>query len=216
MLSKRLTTLVEMIHYGVVADVGTDHAWLLCELAHQERLTKGYAIDIAPGPLQQAQHNIQRFGYQQITLMLSDGLDQLPADTETLVIAGMGRETIEAILSKHWDKLTTVKEIIIQCNTQITKFREYLFHQGVTILDEQWVHDKHDYQLISFQTTKVSQYTPLEQYAGPVLIKTLPSAMIEYYQKRYQTLKKWLPKRQPNQQEQLELTMIETILQTAQ
>jgi tRNA (adenine22-N1)-methyltransferase len=212
MLSKRLTALVGMITGTVVADVGTDHAYLLCALADQQRLVKGYAMDIALGPLQSAKKNIDRKGYQQIELLLSDGLEHLPADVQTIVIAGMGRETIEVILSKHWERLSTVDQIIIQCNTQLPLFRKFLFSQGVTIMEEQWVHDKHDYQLISFHTKEKTHYSELEQYAGPILLKALPSAMINYYQHKYQVMMKWLPIRKPNQLEQKELALITEIL----
>ena len=59
MISKRLRTLSTLVPLNSVAcDIGTDHAYLPCELIKKGISQKVYACDIAKGPLQQAEKTI--------------------------------------------------------------------------------------------------------------------------------------------------------------
>lgn len=189
MLSKRLSALADLIpHDEIVADIGCDHALLLCRLADEKTLRKGYAIDIAPGPLNQARHNIAAHNYDNITVILADGLDALPEDTTVIVIAGMGFRTIKKILENDWNKLQGISAIIIQCNTEISKFRAFLGERQVNIIAEKWVRDRHDYQLIKFDLTKKRNYRENESYFGPFLLKEKAPEFKAYYRRQYQKL----------------------------
>jgi len=108
-LPPRLLAIAQHIRpTATVIDVGTDHGFIpiyLAQRGHTERLI---AMDIAPGPLAQAEGNIAKRGLRdRIELALSDGLKQLPKlniDPTTpldIVIAGMGGENIVAILADY-------------------------------------------------------------------------------------------------------------------
>ena len=107
-LPPRLLALAQHIRpTAAVIDVGTDHAFLPIYLAQQGHVGRLIAMDIAPGPLAQAEGNIARRRLSdRIELALSNGLEQLQSlniDPDTpldIVIAGMGGENIAAILAE--------------------------------------------------------------------------------------------------------------------
>jgi len=184
MLSRRLTALVDFIGADeIVADVGSDHGLLLLGLAEKKNLKKGYAMDIAEGPLKQAEKNIAASTFTNIETILAPGLSQLPADVTVVVIAGMGFNTIKKILEDDWDKLEQVKEIVIQCNSQVVLLRGYLAVKQVAIVDELWVNDYKDYQFIKFNLRDKRTYSQAEIYFGPCLLKAKTPEFIVYYRK---------------------------------
>ena len=189
MLSKRLSALASFIDKNeVIADIGSDHALLLCQLAKEKKLKKGYAIDIKEGPLKQAKRNIANEGLANVFTILADGLHGLPSDVTVIVIAGMGFKSIKRILEDNWPKLEKVKYVIVQCNTQMEKFRLFLAEKQVTIEDEQWVKDYKDYSFIKFSTIKKRSYSKSEIFFGPILLKEKPLEFINYYRLYYQKL----------------------------
>jgi len=191
MLSKRLLALADFIDDNeIVADIGSDHALLLCYLADRKRLVKGYAIDIAKGPLKQAKKNITEAKHNNIDCLLAFGLSELPQDTTVVVIAGMGYKTIKDILTNDWDKLQSISYVIIQCNSQISLLRRFLAERQVNITDELWVKDYKDYQLIKFNIKKKKDYLEKEIYFGPCLLKKKQHDFISYYKKHYSKLLK--------------------------
>ena len=100
-LDRRLQTVFSMVRTGkIVADVGTDHGYLSAALLEQKKCPKVYACDINEGPLKSAVGTLSAFEPSTWRAILSDGLEQVPADAEDLVIAGMGGETIAAILER--------------------------------------------------------------------------------------------------------------------
>ena len=191
MLSKRLLALANFIDDNeTVADIGSDHALLLCHLANSKRLKRGYAFDIAPGPLKQAIKNITEGSYNNISCILADGLSKLPDDTTVVVIAGMGYKTISEILSTNWDRLPSIKYVIVQCNSQVTSFRNFLAQKKANIIDELWIKDYKDYQFIKFNLAEEKEYSKEEIYFGPVLLEKKPDDFLLYYKKHYDQLKK--------------------------
>ena len=75
-LSKRLLHLADMVTYPILADVGTDHAYLPIYLLQSGKIRRAYAMDIKDGPLRAAKEHILACGLgDYITVRLSDGLD---------------------------------------------------------------------------------------------------------------------------------------------
>lgn len=89
------------------ADVGTDHGYIAVSLALRGEAEEITATDIRPGPLAAAEASAAEYGVSdKIRFVLCDGLDYDGAETaDTVVIAGMGGETICGILSRApWTK----------------------------------------------------------------------------------------------------------------
>lgn len=128
-----------------VVDVGTDHAYLPVALIQTEVAKKVYASEIAEQPLQQAAETLKQYGLDnddRIELILSDGLEAItPISVDTIVIAGMGAETIIGILDRApWTKSEDV-HLLLQPMTRANELRRYLYERGYCILEEFPVND---------------------------------------------------------------------------
>ena len=102
-LDRRLQTCASMVRENhVLADIGTDHAYLPIWLVKKEVIKKAIASDINMGPLQKAAFNIRRYNVgKQVDARLSDGLELIfPNEADDIVIAGMGGELIADIIEK--------------------------------------------------------------------------------------------------------------------
>lgn len=100
-LTPRLRAVADLIPGGVrLADVGTDHAHLPVWLLDRGKIERAIATDLRPGPLERAAVNVERYGVAaRVELRLGNGLEPVaPHEVDAVVIAGMGGETIGAIL----------------------------------------------------------------------------------------------------------------------
>lgn len=138
-LDARLQAVADAVRPGsVVADVGTDHGYLICALIASHRCPRGYASDIHSAPLACAQSNIAAQGLcHKITTLLSDGLHALPAeDIDDIVLAGMGGEHIASLLlDVDWTR-DAAKRLILQPMTRAEALRRTLYREGFFLLDE--------------------------------------------------------------------------------
>ncbi len=100
-LSPRLASVARLTGAGEsVIDVGTDHGYLPVFFAENRLFKKIAASDINEGPLQSAKSSAREYGVEdKIDFYLSDGLRDVPGSFETVVIAGMGGETMVDIIS---------------------------------------------------------------------------------------------------------------------
>lgn len=172
-LSLRLKAISEFVESNeIVADIGCDHAQLCSFLVLENKIHKAYACDVNEGPLKQADATIKHYSLEEaITLQLSNGLDKLCDDVTTIVIAGMGFETIKAILEKDIDKLKD-KTCIIQSNNDVEKLRKWISEHHYHILKECIVHeDGHYYQIISFNDKEKECLNEKEIKFGKKMIK---------------------------------------------
>ena len=144
LLGPRLKTAANMVRNGKkVADIGTDHAYLVAYLLLNDICPFGYACDINPNPLKKAAATIkENLLENRAELVLCDGLSALASDlADDIVIAGMGGETIISILENcNWSKDKT-KHYILQPMTKASLLRKYLCENGFEIEDETAVMD---------------------------------------------------------------------------
>ncbi|MCD8346531.1 MAG: class I SAM-dependent methyltransferase [Lachnospiraceae bacterium] len=92
-LSKRLAAVADMVTPGLVlADIGTDHAYIPIYLMEQQIIPRAIAADINRGPLARADAHIREHALEKkIETRLSDGLKAFaPNEAQSIVIAGMG------------------------------------------------------------------------------------------------------------------------------
>ena len=85
---------------GVLADVGTDHAYVPIALMQEGKIKGAIAMDINEGPLARAKEHIAAAGLEScIQTRLSDGVSELtPGEADSVLIAGMGGEMVIQIL----------------------------------------------------------------------------------------------------------------------
>lgn len=138
-LSPRLQAAADLVPPGSrLVDVGTDHGRLPVWLIRHGVVRSAVASDLRPGPLGRAKDWAQRWGVSgQISFRLCDGLSAVdPAEAETVVIAGMGGETIADIL--HAARWASEGEhlYILQAMSGMDGLRRYLSAGGFAILRE--------------------------------------------------------------------------------
>lgn len=111
-------------------------------LAQTGRARSVLATDIRSGPLQNAAALIGRTGTGGlIRLMQTDGLDGLgPQDGDTVILAGMGGETMIGILSRAaWTKEGT--RLILEPQSKKADLRRWLIGNGYAIGSERLAED---------------------------------------------------------------------------
>ena len=100
-LTPRLRAVANMVPAGArLADVGTDHAYLPACLLQEGVLQRAVVSDLRRGPLDRARATAERYSLtERMDFRLCDGLSGIdPDEVDAIVIAGMGGETIAAIL----------------------------------------------------------------------------------------------------------------------
>lgn len=148
-LTPRLMTAVPYVRGGrLLADVGTDHAYLPIYLCEQGRLTPviagngeslcAIASDINKGPVERADQHIAAAGLSGvIRTVRTDGLTGLDAyEPADIIIFGMGGELIAAILEAAPWVNREGRRLILQPMTHAEKLREYLLSTGFAIVGE--------------------------------------------------------------------------------
>ncbi len=137
-LSERLRTAAQYIERNsAVADIGTDHGYIPVFLALNNLARLIIAADLKIGPLARARASAEEYGVSnQIEFVQTDGLDGLEArGIDTIVIAGMGGETIAAILGKaRWTKTARVR-LVLQPQSKLSVLTDWLFNNGYEITD---------------------------------------------------------------------------------
>lgn len=130
-----------------LADVGTDHGYVPIWLVRQGIIPSAVAMDIGKGPLCRAEEHIQEEGLaDRIETRLSDGLLALKEnEVDAMVAAGMGGGLVIHILSEGRHVAETIKEFILQPQSEIRKVREYLRDHGYRITREEMIFEDGKY-----------------------------------------------------------------------
>lgn len=175
-LSMRLQVVADYIDDKdrAMIDIGCDHGLLAIYLAKKYENLRITASDVNENALLNAVLNIKNNGLEKrIETRLGSGLDVITPDDkiDTVVIAGMGANTIVGILKYAGSRLEGVNKIIIQSNTDLFFLRKNMMMIGYYIEDEKLVKDKGIiYTVMMFKKGK-RRYNYKELYLGPVLIK---------------------------------------------
>lgn len=150
-ISKRLCTVASYVRSGaVVADIGTDHAYLPIYLALENRIARGIASDINEGPISKARENIHKYGLDNvIDTCIANGLNNIESYAPTdILICGMGGELIAQIIEKSSYVKKQGVRLILQPMTMIRELREYLQNGFFTIAESVVCEDNKLYQII--------------------------------------------------------------------
>lgn len=199
-LSKRLLAIANLIDdNSKVADIGCDHGLVSIYLAMNKQNISIIASDINQNALDNAIKNINKYHLEdKIKVCLSNGLDNINDEIDTIIISGMGGHTIVDILTNNQEKLNTVNNIIIQSNNDIEYVRRKIVKLGYCISKEELILDKNIYYTVILFTKGKKKYTNKEYYFGPILLKENSKIFIEKNNKEYTKLvniKNNIPKR---------------------
>ena len=178
-LSRRLATVSDLIcQYGAsdirLADIGSDHAYLPCHLALNQKIQAAVAGEVVKGPYQSAQAEVQSQGLDSmIQVRLGDGLAVIQADDAINVISicGMGGSLIRSILDEGQDKLSHGPLLVLQPNIGEATLRTWLSQHDYQIVHETIVEDSQRlYEIIVAQHQPgASELSPHQSYLGPIL-----------------------------------------------
>lgn len=133
-LTKRLQTIADLVPAcELIADVGTDHAYLPVFLVQSGKVRRSLAADLREGPLQRARETIRENGLtDQIRTVLANGLSFPGAEqADVITICGMGGETILSILqAAPW---TRDRVLILQPQSKLPELEAWLSVNGYGI-----------------------------------------------------------------------------------
>lgn len=182
-LSKRLEAVASFVPTGaVVADIGSDHAYLPCYLVHKGIASRAVAGEVVQGPFDSAVRQVRTEGLaDKITVRLADGLAAVEeADGVTAVtIAGMGGPLIVSILEKHPQALKTVTRLILQPNIHAKAIREWAVQHGWALQDEVILEeDGKVYEVLVLQRGSMD-LTEAQTLLGPKLMNTKSAVFVE-------------------------------------
>lgn len=179
-LSKRLETIKSMCPKGIVADIGADHGKLIISLVKNGIASFGFAIENKKGPFDRLVTAIENSGYSaKIKPIFGDGIELLPENVNTIILAGMGGLNIVSILKKHPKKLENVSTIIADAHNAIPQMRESVCDMGFSIADEKIVYeDGIYYEIIKFIKSDRAFYSDIDLEFGPIL-RTQKSSMFK-------------------------------------
>ena len=191
-LSKRLEVVASFVKdNSKIIDIGCDHGLLSIYVANKYKNIKIIASDVNKNALSSAIKNIKEAKLEEtIETRLGSGLEVAnPEEIDTVVIAGMGSNTIVGILKYSKDKLVNVNNIIVQSNTDLYFLRKNITKIGYYIEDEVLVEDKNIiYTVIKFTKGK-RKYNYKELYLGPILLKKNDKLFKKKNEKELKTMK---------------------------
>ena len=170
-INKRLLICSELVRDGaVLADVGTDHAYLPIYLLQKGKIERAVLSDINQGPLNKARENSEKAGFiNKVELRLCNGASELSDSGATdYAICGMGGELIAEIIENAPHLKSEKINLILQPMSKSEVLREYLFTHGFHIARERYVTDtgKHYVCILARFCGKNTPFDEADLYFG--------------------------------------------------
>lgn len=173
---------------NVLADVGCDHAYISIFAIENEIAKNAIAMDLRKGPLSKAKANIEGHGLQsRIDTRLGNGLEALkPDEADTVLISGMGGITISQILDEGLNKLGSVKQLILQPQSDLDLVRRKIEELGMHIeCEKMCIEDGKYYTCMKAVPGRVSSYNNEADYTfGRLLIEEKNEVLHQFLLKR--------------------------------
>lgn len=199
-LDSRLAAVADLVRKGkVLADIGTDHAYLPVYLIEKGIIQNAVGADLRVGPLKNAKATVVSYGYSdKIELRLSDGLDNFKEnEVDEIAVAGMGGLLISEFIERtQWLRNSNI-HLILQPMTHAEELRKTLFDNGFAIDKEVVAKDGEKlYIVFSSYYGNTTVYTDFDLIVGKlpcnddVLSKEFLAHIFDKYNKKLTALKK--------------------------
>ncbi|MFX3623802.1 MAG: tRNA (adenine(22)-N(1))-methyltransferase TrmK [Ectobacillus sp.] len=197
-LSKRLEAVAsEILPQSILADIGSDHAYLPCYAVMNDIVTYAIAGEVVDGPFRSAQSKVAQYGLQsKVAVRKGDGLEVVEkGEVDTITIAGMGGALIRDILERGKDKLEGVTRLILQPNIGAHNIREWFIENGWELIKEKILkEDGKIYEiLVARKGDGLKPYSEKRKHAlfmGPFLIKEKNEVFVEKWTHELKNLKR--------------------------
>lgn len=179
---ERLKAIAEMLRPGQpVADIGADHALLSIYLVDKQIASRVIATELGEGPYQRLCKAVDSSPYaDRIMVRQGDGLQPLqPGEVSSIVIAGMGGDTMVQVFSCDWNKAGSFNSFVLQPMSRPGALRSALARKGWQLKNEKLVwQNRHFFSIImAVPGNQPYNLSPLELDAGPILLRqTCPTA----------------------------------------
>jgi len=193
-ISNRLKLIASFVDdNSYIIDVGCDHALLDIFLVENKKNVKAIASDINKGPLESAEKNIKKYNLEdKIEIKLGNGITTINDEVDTIIISGLGGETIIDILKEDLNRLKNINKMIISPHSDTHLVRKEIVKLGFKIENEIFTYDqKKSYEIIKFIKGK-KIYTEEELFFGPINLKQKNEYFYKYYRELNNKLKKIL------------------------
>lgn len=185
-LSPRLTVVADFVPRGaVVADIGTDHAYLPVYLVENGICPSVVATDVHQKPYQSALNTVGQSGLgDRIKVRLGDGLNCLqPGDVQVVIMAGMGGKTMCRLLEASPGIMGGLRRLILQPMDDAPQLREWLVSHSWHLVAERLVDDNgHLYQVLVAEPGRLEVLDELALLVGPRLLDCRDELMGLYVQ----------------------------------
>lgn len=156
-LSTRLERVAQFVKkYGQkpirLTDIGSDHAYLPCNLVLNNVIEYGIAGEVVEGPFVTAKKEVRLQGLEDsIDVRFGDGFEVVNLNDliNMATICGMGGVLIRNILNSGVSKLVSGHTLVLQPNVAEPQLRSWLIQNNYHIIDEDIVQEhKHSYEII--------------------------------------------------------------------
>lgn len=193
-LNNRLKTVAQYINHEVLADIGSDHAYLPLYVLEKKQIKRAVAGEVVKGPFEAAVQNVAKYNATEaIDVRLGNGLEVIkPLEVDVITICGMGGPLIAEIITAGKDKLAHFPRLILQSNIHSEAVRRALVALGYDIIAEEIMKEKkHTYEIIvAEKPEKPVNYTDKELKYGPLLLNNKNDVFFEKWNREYQHLLK--------------------------
>lgn len=184
MLSKRLQQVADtVIKTDIVADIGTDHAYIPIYLVKKGIVKKAVAADISKGSCKKAQININSSHLENlIDIRCGNGLEVINKGEKinSIIIAGMGGLMAISVLKSNKEAVNNAEQLVLQPQRDIDKVRRYVHKVGFKIADEKMLIDSDKFYTIINAVKGEESYTEIEYMFGKRLIESKSLVLKEY------------------------------------
>ena len=200
---KRIDTLCSLLTQAeTFADVGCDHGYCSEYMLKSGLCKRAILSDISRGSLAKAESLLAPYIRSGAAVaVLGDGFKGVPADTDEVLIAGMGGSEILSILS---DKAFGFipKRFVFQPMHDTEKLRRYLVENGGYIERDFTFQDGKFYDVLvgrrAEKNAEKQAYTDAEYEFGKDNLREMPTAFVERTKKLLKNVERYLE--EPNLQ----------------
>ncbi len=185
-LKPRLQMVADLVPAGkVIADVGTDHAYLPAYLVIEGFNPWVIAVDTNVGSLVKSQRLLQGLSLEnKVELRRGDGLKALHREdgVEVVVMAGLGGRTMARLLEDCREFLGNLECLVLQPMSEDYLLRRWLFSRGMYLKEERLARENsHFYKVMQAVPGKPKNYTdPVLMEIGPRLVEKPDPLLVPY------------------------------------
>ncbi len=177
MLTARLRQVVAAVPRAeVVADIGTDHAYVPIRLVRDGIVARAIATDVREGPLEAAREHVRRRHLQQrIACRRGDGLEVIrPGEADGVIMAGMGGEMMTRIWGASPQVVVSLKFAVLQPMSRYAEARRMLRTAGWHLADEWLAAEKNKIYRVMYAVNQ-----PAEEQRYPALMDEVGARLWE-------------------------------------